>query len=241
MKSKLPRVCLISILLLVVLCFFNKPAFAANGNLPSGVVIGDDKGFEVEHDGNYLFDIKNLRPGSKVKRTISIGNYSETNSTPITIDMKMDYDKHKPIIKGKENLLEVVQVKFKVDDKKIYEGSLDFSGLKKVRNKKDPIKIKTFKTGEAATLTAEFEVPEDVDPSKWVASNSAEFVLIFTATRDGVPIKEPDPKVKKPGLAGILPKTGEELAFLLLGIAVGFLLIILAVKVFIKERKEQRN
>lgn len=240
MKSKLPRVCLISILSLVVLCFFNKPAFAASDNLPSGVVIGDDKGFQVEHDGNYLIEAKNLRPGMKFKRTVSIGNYSETDTTPITIDMKMDYDVHKPIIKGKENLLEVIQVKFEVNDKKIYEGSLDFSGIKKSRDKKAPIKIRSFKPGEAATLTAEFTIPEDVDASKWVAPNSADFVLVFNATRNGEKIVDPV-KVKPPGLAGILPKTGEELAFLLLGIAIGFLLIILAVKVFIKERKKERN
>lgn len=140
MKYKLPRVCLISLLSLIALCFFNITTYAADGNLPSGVVIGDDKGFQVEHDGNYLFDVTGILPGMEFKRSITIGNYSETDTTPITIEMNMDYDKYKPIIKGKENLLEIIQAKFTMNDKVLYEGPLDFSGLKKNAIKMRPSK-----------------------------------------------------------------------------------------------------
>ena len=240
MKYKLPRVCLISILSLAVVCLFVKSVYAANDNLPSGVLIGDDKGFRVEKDGNYLIEAKDLRPGSKFTRTISVGNYSEKDTGPMLIDMKMNYDKYKPIIKGKENLLKVTQVKFKANSKEVYQGSLDFSGVKDKRDKTKPIKISSLKAGESATLTADFEIPEDVDESKWLTPNSVEFVLEFSARRDPSKITEPE-ETKKPGLAGILPKTGEELAFLLLGIAIGFLLIILALRVFIQNREKQRN
>lgn len=219
-----------------ILCFFlllitfilSPIAVSAKGdNLPSGVLIGDDDGFRVESDGYYFIEEKGIMPGHSFTRKISIGNYSEQLKMPITIEMGIDYDKNPPVVKGQENLLSLIQVTYKIDDKILYEGSLDGSGIKNNRDKKQPVTLGSFKQGETAVLIADFKVPQDVDVRKWGSENSVEYYNVFHAKRDP---QEKEPEKKKPGLAGLLPQTGEDLAFLLLGTSLGFLIIMFIVK-----------
>lgn len=212
--------------------------FAKGGNLPSGVLIGDDTGFKVESDGYYFIEEKDILPGHKFTRDISIGNYSDKLKTPITIDMGIDYDEKPPVIKGQEDLLSLIQVTYKINDKIIYEGSLDGSGKKNNRDKKEPVTLGTFKQGESAILTADFSVPKDVDERKWGSENSVEYYNVFHAKRDKQVIE--DPPKKKTGLAGILPNTGEDLAYLLLGVAVGFLIITLIIRATMRRQSDAK-
>lgn len=235
---------LIVVLVLLLFGLSNK-SFA--DSLPSGFLIGDDGGFTAKSDGKYFIEHNEIEPGATFSKEIIMSNYSREEG-PITINMVMnqDHQDYVPEVSGAINLFRVIDVKLTLDDQVIYEGLMDGTGKNNERDKNTPLVLGAYETGGLGHLKADFTVRDTLPKEDWREISAVDFYWVFYVNRDEVvvlpPTKPTEPKKPTgpwsklpPGLAEKLPQTGEELAFVIIGMILGLLLILLSLS-FYKKR-----
>ncbi|WP_314059804.1 LPXTG cell wall anchor domain-containing protein [uncultured Vagococcus sp.] len=217
---------------------FSNRSFAES--LPSGFLIGDDGGFTAKSDGKYFIEYNQVEPGATFAKEIIMSNYSQEDG-PLTVKLIMNQDNKDYVPKsvGKVNLLRAIDVRLTLDGKVIYEGLMDGTGKDNKRNKNTPFVLGEYSTGKIGHLNADFKVRNDLPKEDWQEISEVDFYWVFYVNRDEtkeLPKTKPTGPWTKlpPGLAEKLPQTGEELAFVIIGMIIGLLIILLSLSVYKK-------
>ncbi|MDR1815888.1 MAG: hypothetical protein LBR00_04300 [Clostridiales Family XIII bacterium] len=168
--------------------------------LPQGVVIADDKGLSVAHDGAYFLDAQKLRPGEVIVKTLTIRN--ENKDTPFRLSMLAKPGKST----GRYDLLDKVRLELVMDGKTLYAGRA--RGDEGADMTKNALALGTWQYGDKKDLTIRLTVGKDIAIG-WEKSE-ATFSWEFIAVRD------PAAATKNPGQAkgadAGAPKTGDAAA-----------------------------
>lgn len=122
--------------------------------LPSGVVVGDDQGIKVKSDGEYLIDIRDVAPGKKWVRKITLTNLEKDIPYQLTMSVSVTTK-----LEGTLDLSQAIQMTLYFEGDKVYEGPL--SGISASTNLQDPLNpldLGAFKSGDSKMLEAHFEL-----------------------------------------------------------------------------------
>ena len=200
--------------------------------LPPGVVVGDDNGIKAQADGKYFIEHNNIKPGMTFEKNITISNYGQ-EETPFDLKMTMKKDQ----VTGDINLLEAITVTLVLEGKEIYKG--DLTGKATDKTTKMPLDLGQYKVGDSKNLKATFVVSDDVPKEKWNKPNQADFYWGFYATKakkkDDQKKEEDDDKKR-----GLLPKTGEQWALVIISALIGAVLIVLVLSEVKKRQAESK-
>lgn len=217
---------------------FQFSAFASYSKLPPSVVVGDDEGIKVNSDGSYLIDVRNVEPGKKWQKKITLINLEK--GVPYRLTMHVS----KPtLIEGQLDLSKAIQMILLYEGKEVYHGPL--SGVTQnvdLQDELHPLDLGIFKSGDSRMLEARFELDgEKYTNSDFFTKNSVENIWHFKAIKAAVPDgKEIDKNV--PTLLGLrLPQTGEEWSKALLYFCLGLLLLLVAILIINYQYKYRKN
>lgn len=200
--------------------------FASYSKLPPSMVVGDDEGIKVTSDGDYLIDVRNVEPGKKWQKKITLINLEKGVAYRLSMHIS------KPtLIEGQLDLSKAIQMTLLYEGKEVYQGPL--AGVTQSVNLQDelhPLDLGIFKSGDSRMLEARFELDgEKYTNSDFFTKNSVENSWHFKAIKAAVPDgKEIDKNV--PTILGLrLPQTGEEWSKALLYFCLGLLLLLVAI------------
>lgn len=217
------------------ICFFSGRSLVFADDLPPGVIVGDDNGIKADDNGNYFIEHKDIKPGITFKKKITISNYSQEKE-PFNLRLKMIGDE----TSGEINLLEVMTVTLMFEGKEIYKGNL--AGKPNMENVKLPLNLGKFKVGDTKLLEATFNVSADLPTEKWKKRSKADFYWVFYATKEDNPIdskppEKPRPPNTKPS-SPLLPQTGEEWFFMIIGGIMGVFVVMISLIIAKKRRNK---
>jgi hypothetical protein len=115
----------LSVCLIAVVISGTTAASAATAtNLPAGILIGDQDGIHVDAHGYYYIDVRGLKPGDVIHKTITIQNLEQNDTTPegkVPYTMTMTAE---PLLsRGPVDLLDATHLTIKLDGEIIYDGT----------------------------------------------------------------------------------------------------------------------
>lgn len=229
---------IVGLLIATMMLFLSPLAVqAAVNELPSGIVIGDDKGIQAQTDGTYFMEVNNVLPGEKWQTELSILNVEKDVPYELTMQV-IDSTWSGPI-----DFSTAISMKMTYDGTVIYEGPL--SGVSEKRNiQKDPINLGTFYSGDSRTLKIELEMDSRYTKNDFQEKSMTDNVWEFVAIKKkdpGNPEKPINPnKPTKPSKPGFLPQTGEEWRNTLIYFIVGMFLILI-VALVVKKRWDEKK
>lgn len=202
--------------------------------LPPGMVIGDDKGIDVKEDGKYLIEVNDVAPGKRWKTEITMLNIEK--DVPYALSMKI----YPPEVSGPIDFSKAIGMKLTYGKEVLYDGPL--SGVSdKVNLQKTYLDLGTLSSGDSKGLTVELEMDSSYTENDFMVKSVTENIWEFRAVKTEKPI-EPGkkPPIKKPGIIGLLPQTGEEWRNTLIGICLG-LFLLMSILLILKKRREERR
>lgn len=214
---------------------------ATASTLPSGMVVGDDQGIQVQSDGAYLVDVRDVEPGKKWETKITAINLERDIPYHLTM-----YVSKPTLIQGNLDLSEAIQMRMVYDGKEVYNGPLSGkSSLINLQNKQAPLDLGVFESGQTRTLEVYFELDGEKYTNKdFVVKNVVENIWYFKAVKA---TKTPGKTLPSTGgnsivdqIKGLLPSTGEEWSYALLFICIGLFLIVSSLLI-LKHRNQSRN
>lgn len=189
--------------------------------LPSGVLIGDSDGIQVDSHGDYYIDVRNLKPGDIISKTITIQNLDQESSSaeakiPYTVTMMAQ----KISAEGPLDLFDEVHLTLELEGKVVYEGSCRGDGTPEMID--TPLDLGTYAIGDRKTLEVTLEVSHSMEMHEEISK--ADFKWTFYAFR----MMEEEP-----------PKTGvlEDYKFL---IPIGGVLLLFIIMVPLKKKRDKQ-
>lgn len=211
----------IKVIITCLLSFFTVVAFSNEGfaeNVPSGIIIGDERGLRIEKNGEYLINIDNVMPGKSWEKTISIVNMEESSL------YNLDFMISQTTASGSLDLSKALQMIMTYRGEVIYSGPA--SGISKNKNLQvTPENLGTFVGGDSRALNVKFSLSGEYTNEDFSEKNIFECVWTFTAVKKEMSQKiSNDKKIKK-----LLPMTGEQIRQVIVFFCLGlfFILIIL--------------
>lgn len=233
------RVLLFELLILSLLLIAGiSPVRAAESpiinQLPPGMVIGDDKGIDVKEDGKYLMEVNDVAPGKRWKTEVTMLNIEK--DVPYALSMKI----YPPEVSGPIDFSKAISMKLTYAGKVVYDGPL--SGVSgKVNLQKTYLDLGILSSGDSKGLTVELEMDSSYTENDFMVKSVTENIWEFRAVKTKKPIgPDKKPPIKKPGIIGLLPQTGEEWRNTLIGICLG-LFFIMTILLIMKKRREERR
>ncbi|WP_375179113.1 LPXTG cell wall anchor domain-containing protein [Enterococcus rotai] len=200
--------------------------------LPSGIVIGDDKGIHVQSDGEYLVEIKDVLPGKKW--TIDIDLMSVDKGEAYDLSMQI----FKPTLSGPIDFSKAIHMVLNYAGKKIYDGPA--SGISDTINLQEvEYSFGTFHPGDSKRLRAVFEMDHTYTKNDFQVKSMMENVWKFRATKNQELERTEDNKQTKRKL--FFPQTGEEWRNVLIYISLGLFIVLMAVLIFKKKYEDQKK
>ena len=202
---------------------------AAASALPSGMVVGDDQGIQVQSDGSYLVDVRDVEPGKKWETKITAINLER--DIPYRLTM---YISEPTLVEGSLDLSEAIHMRLVYDGEEVYNGPLSGkSNLVNLQNQQAPLDLGVFESGQTRTLEAYFELDGEKYTNKdFVVKNIVENIWYFKAVKA---TNVPDTSTPNTGdhsiiddIKGVFPSTGEEWRYALLFICIGLFLTVSA-------------
>jgi len=162
--------------------------------LPTGLIIADDTGFQVQSSGMYFIHATDLKPGDIITKTVTISNY-ERGGSPFRLSMISEPGQ----ITGPADLLEAITLTMRMGNKTLYQGRLKGTdGIDMTQNLLD---LGTYKEGDTRHLELILEVGafSSTTASGTAEGSTAEVAWQFYA------VKSPPPE----GGGTTVPKTGD--------------------------------
>lgn len=198
--------------------------------LPPGIVIGDDKGIHVNHEGEYLVDIRDILPGKKWKTTIHLMNVERDEPYVLTLQIKP------PVVHGPIDFSKAIAMKLDYDGKTIYEGTVAGTG-NQIDLQKKPYSLGVYRSGDSHVLQVSFVMDDTYTVQDFQEKSVTENVWVFRAEK--AKIDSPSSSIFK----GRLPRTGEEWRDFLLYSCLGLFLLLIVLLLIKKEMEKikQRN
>ncbi|GGD03004.1 hypothetical protein [Enterococcus wangshanyuanii] len=216
---------------LVVLFFNICPVMSQAQELPSGMVVGDDKGISVRKDGRYLVQVNDVLPGKKWHTTISMMNMEK--DIPYKLSMLIS----SPRVTGILDLSEAIQMKITYQSKLVYEGPV--SGITKERNLQNaPLDLGVFKAGDSRAMEVDFWISGEYTNKDFSKKNVMENDWIFYAVKAKASTNVPKDSNNSSKILGLLPKTGEEWRQAILYTCLGLFFLLLILLVWKSDRKK---
>lgn len=220
-----------------------RPVEAAAQAIPSGIVIGDDKGIKVEADGVYLMDIEGILPGNEYETTVSLLNVDEKGGA---YDLYFWIDPPTQI-EGSINFAEAMTMKLMLDDKEIFDGKV--SGIGNLDLQKEELLLGNLKPGDTKALKVQMKMSKDYTSKDYEFKSITENVWHFRAIRKDSPTEPEEPDGpdepggstdggKKPLIK--FPQTGEGWRDTLLYSCIGLFLIVIILLIF-KAKSDQKK
>lgn len=197
MKQKLINMKWVFALLSVVFIFncLSLNAFAEE-QLPEGVVIGDNDGLNAKKNGEYFVNLKNVQPGQKWEKTISMMNMEKDSVYSLTMQISP------PVVSGPLDLSKEIQMVITYEGKTLYEGPA--SGVSKDKDfQNNRMEFGTFKSGDSRAFNVTYEMPGNYTKEDFLEKSIMDNVWTFYAIK---PQQDNTPKKKT---SGILPQTGD--------------------------------
>jgi len=192
-------------------------------DLPSGVLIGDQDGINVDAHGYYYIDARELQPGDVIRKTVTIQNLSQNDRTPegkipYTITMTTE-----PLFStGPVDLLDKTQLILELDGQTIYSGRVKGDGVPNMIE--NALALGQYDVGDRRTLDITLTV--DSDMQLFEEKSEADFKWKFYAYRatdtDG-------------------PKTGLLEEYWMYLLPIGGNLLLFALLSFRKKKREQKE
>ncbi|MEI5994849.1 LPXTG cell wall anchor domain-containing protein [Candidatus Enterococcus mansonii] len=240
--KRIKRFCQLSSWIIVGLAFIGTSScfvYGAEGEpLPPGIVIGDDKGIQVQSDGNYLVEINNVLPGKKW--TIDVNLMSVDKGTPYDLSIRL----LKPTVEGPIDFSKAIRMTMDYNGKKIYDGPA--SGISKELNlQESTYSLGTFRSGDSRRLHVTFEMDSTYTKDDFQVKSVMENIWAFRAVKNHEPesIKTSETKKqvewKKP--TTLFPRTGEEWRNVLIYTCLGLFVMLMALLIAKKKYEEQKN
>jgi|GEM_PF-5755927 len=188
--------------------------------LPDSFLIADSFGINVERNGDYYIEAKDLLPGDKISKKLIIQSLSD-DSKKYRLYLSATPMEQTGMIK----LLEELEIDMKLDGETIYSGSIDgLNGGGMVDNALD---LGIYEGGRQGVLTFDIQLDPTLSTNLFYEKSVAELGWKFYAVRD----EEASP-----------PKTGkteQTVTYLVIGTAVLIASILLAI--VIKRKKYKKN
>lgn len=201
--------------------------------LPPGMVIGDDKGIDVKENGKYLMEVNDVTPGKRWKTEVTMLNIEK--DIPYALSMKI----YPPDVSGPIDFSKAISMKLTYDGEVMYQGPL--SGVSdKVNLQKTYLDLGVLSSGQSKGLTVELEMDSSYTENDFMVKSVMENIWEFRAVKIKSPIVPVKPPIKKPGIIGVLPQTGEEWRNTLIGICLG-LFLVMTILLILKKRREERR
>lgn len=234
--EKIKYLCrLFSLIILSLSIIGGSPDFAhgAEGEpLPSGIVIGDDKGIHVQSDGKYLVEIKDVLPGKKW--TIDIDLMSVDQGTPYDLSMQI----FEPILSGPIDFSKAIHMVLNYAGKEIYNGPA--SGVSgKTNLQASEYSLGTFEPGDSKRLRAVFEMDHTYTKNDFQVKSMMENVWKFRAIKNQEPGQIKDKKRTK--RKQFFPQTGEEWRDVLIYISLGLFILLMVILILKKKYEDQKK
>lgn len=229
-KGKISLIKTISSIIGVLLCSFFLQTYTSASELPPGLVIGDSQGVYANDDGEYFIDIKNILPGEKYSKEITLRNTDEKEPFELGI-LASELSQS-----GSIDFKECLTLTLVLDDKKIYQGKI--LGEDKDNWTQKALSLGSFSYGIDKILKVIIKVDSTLSNEDFKKGSECKFKWEFVATRNQKPIEPKEENKEKPGFS--LPKTGEEWKNALYKICSG-LLILLVVLLLWKHKKNQEK
>lgn len=160
------------LLLLVLLFMLTIPVQAAGGQLPAGLIIGDQEGIHAGKDGEYFIHATNLRPGSVIRKTITIQNILSGDRTFYLYLQARPLDTTGPV-----NLLDETHLQLTMDGKTLYDGRMRGDGKPNLID--SPLFLGSYRSGDNRALEAVLSTDPDFKVSE--TKSTAEIAWIFSA------------------------------------------------------------
>jgi len=182
-------------------------------DLPSGVLIGDHDGINVDAHGYYYIDVRELKPGDVIHKTVTIQNLSQNDYTPegnipYTVTMAAE-----PLFStGPVDLLDKTQLVLKLDGQTIYSGRVRGDGVPNMIER--ALELGTYDAGDRRTLDITLTV--DSDMQLFEEKSEADFKWKFYAYR-ATNTDDPKTGLFEAYWTYLLPIGGTLLLFALLG------------------------
>ena len=225
--QKIKRMILSALCLCTLIGAFSGTAIinvsAVQTTLPSGVIIGDQDGINVDAHGYYYIDARDLEGGDVIHKTVTIQNLSQNDRTPegqipYTISMTAQ-----PLFnRGPEDLLDKTQLVLKLDGRVIYTGRVRGDGIPNMIAQ--ALDLGTYDVGERRTLDITLTVDNDLQ--LYEEKSEADFKWEFYAYRAS---------------ASIPPKTGLLETYWMYLLPIGGNLLLFLLLAFMKKKREQKQ
>ncbi|MEO1772687.1 cell wall protein [Candidatus Enterococcus ferrettii] len=226
-------------------------AYATITSLPSGVVIGDDKGLFATSEGEYYIDIPKVTSGQTYEKEITIRS----------LDVKEPFDLgllvKKITSKGSLDFNQHMTMILTLDGKEIYKGPVLGDGSKNWAL--EPLSLGICKYGTDQILIARFEMDGKVSNEDFKEESEMLFQWTFVATKNQshttgstgrsestessqkeTAISSASKSSIPPLIDRFLPKTGEDIEKALLKTVAGIWIVIITIIIW-KRRKESRE
>lgn len=242
-QSKLKRNLIIG--LFVCLNLLIIPQFAAadsSPDLPSGMIVGDEQGVKVKSDGDYLIDLRDVQPGKKWSKKITIFNMEEDIPYQLTMHISPPI-----LVEGSLDLSKAIQMVLTYEGKKIYEGPLSgVSSSLDLQNELTPLNLGVFKGGDTRMLEVSFELDGKKYTNKdFLKKNVVENIWHFKAVKSVLPDTKgsEDPQNINKRLFR-LPQTGEEWRDAIIFSCIGLFLLLVALLIWkyrVGENNQEKN
>ncbi|MCL2298953.1 MAG: hypothetical protein FWC27_02255 [Firmicutes bacterium] len=135
---------------------------AGERQLPEGFLIGDQDGVNADKHGYYHIDARELLPGDVIRKTLTIQNLSQSDSTP---EGKIPYTlvmTAEPLFsRGPVDLLNVVHLNMKLGGVTVYDGRSRGDGTPDMTI--NPLQLGVYAVGDRKTLEITLTVARDME------------------------------------------------------------------------------
>ncbi|MGX7265791.1 hypothetical protein [Enterococcus crotali] len=234
--EKIKYLCQLFSLIIISLSIISGSPYFAHGAegepLPSGIVIGDNKGIQVQSDGKYLVEVKDVLPGKKW--TIDIDLMSVDKGAPYDLSMQI----FEPILSGPIDLSKAIHMVMNYEGKKIYDGPA--SGISSKTNlQESEYFLGTFEPGDSKRLRVFFEMDHTYTKNDFQVKSMMENVWKFRAIKNQEPEQIKDKKRTK--RKQLFPQTGEEWREVLIYICLGLFIVLIVILILKKKYDDQKK
>ncbi|ALS02949.1 hypothetical protein ATZ33_16650 [Enterococcus silesiacus] len=234
--EKIKYLCQLFSLIIISLSIIGGSPYFAHGAegepLPSGIVIGDDKGIQVQSDGEYLVEINDVLPGKKW--TLDIDLMSVDKGTPYDLSMQI----FEPALSGPIDFSKAIHMVLNYAGKEIYDGPA--SGISAKTNlQESDYSLGTFHPGDSKRLRVVFEMDHTYTKNDFQVKSMMENVWKFRAIKNQEPEQTKNKKQTK--RKQFFPQTGEEWRDVLIYICLGLFILLMAVLILKKKYDDQKK
>ena len=215
MRQKLTNIKWLQYLMILITMLIFLPINTSAEKLPEGVVIGDNDGINARKNGEYFVQLKDIRPGQKWEKTISMMNMERDSSYTLAMQISP------PIVSGPLDLSNEILMIIEYEGKILYDGPV--SGISKDKNfQTSRVDFGTFNSGDSRALKVTYEMPDNYTNEDFSEKSKMENTWTFYAVK-----RQEETPPKK---SGLLPQTGDiQKSMIMICLALFVTLIILFV------------